>query len=1031
MATALSVSVYGQNPGIVWSKSFADRNFGPIMETSDSNYIVIAMIDSVWDHTAMKFDKDGDTIWSSNFNHSWSYDEVNSLVEADNGNYIIVGSRKNFDYGARVGYMMEINKNGKILWDKFLDDSSRRVSFVSKIIKTDNGYIVMGTIYEDLINGGSNFLYVKTDLMGNMVSQKSYDVDPADAYTNDTILKYSIPEYDVDWVSDAVKDENNNLLIIGISFHGIGMLKLSPDGELIWKKSIDLGGWVSVGKCIRTDKNTYLISYSDTTPYKRLLEIADNGDSLRIYEYSVVDDFTQDIIKVSDGYIIGGTQIIKIDKNFNYMWKMETEVATSIILSRDSGFVYVSENTITKTYPESKCNLKASFNSSADTVMVDGTGTRNQKVHFNSTSYYDLSLGINYQWSLDGAVFGADSNFYFEFRDPGIYPVKLLIDNLEGCSDTFVKNIVVKEISIVNRSISICQSDSIFLGYRWRKTSGTYYDFLPDTNVITKLTVYPIDTIDEYYTLIAREIFEHGDISGNYLSHHQSAHGCDSVVNFHVIKPCFPIFMTWKGAIYYSNGMQIDNDDDWSKHHNKAGIDLDTLVSDSGCDSIILTVVHSYSWDTITIGDSIFLQGEWRKEGGTYFDTLFPNFSIVDAYVNSWFHFWLDNFDMSQFYASCATELYVKPKSVVVEGTVYYAGNLAKPMNKVIVSVNGQSAETDASGKYKFDSLEADEYSDSLIIKKDCGGINASDAYLISRYFVGLAEFTPLQKAAANVNGGGVNASDSYEILRLFVGKIDNFKAGTWVWDPDTFKLNEPKNYQINIAALCYGDVNGSFSPSNNKSNSELSARYESSINGEKIVQVPVKVNEDLKVGAISLVFDIPEDLTIIDVDIASKFSQSVFNVINHQVRFSYFNSKLENLKAGEELLTINAKINNSNFNEIKILLNSESAFSDEDGNKIAGELIDIPLITRSSGIGQNEKAKINIYPNPVSDKITVDFSSLGQARCQVVDIIGKTLIDRKIGSGEKIDVSSLVAGSYLIIITGSDVHYQAKILKK
>ena len=132
-----------------------------------------------------------------------------------------------------------------------------------------------------------------------------------------------------------------------------------------------------------------------------------------------------------------------------------------------------------------------------------------------------------------------------------------------------------------NVDSTICYGDSALLGGSYQSVSGSYNDTIVggaaktcDSIVVTAFTVLP-ENVGDTTTLIA----------------------CDST--------------TWGGTTYTTSGIYKD-----------------TLVTASGCDSVItldLTINESYDiLDTMyrCIGDSALLSGNYQMINGLYIDTL-------------------------------------------------------------------------------------------------------------------------------------------------------------------------------------------------------------------------------------------------------------------------------------------------------------------------------------------------------------------------------------------------------------------------
>jgi len=93
------------------------------------------------------------------------------------------------------------------------------------------------------------------------------------------------------------------------------------------------------------------------------------------------------------------------------------------------------------------------------------------------------------------------------------------------------------------------------------------------------------------------------------------------------------------------------------------------------------------------------------------------------------------------------------------------------------------------------------------------GGVNATDALWVLRYFGSLISLDPLTILAADVNlSNQVNATDALHISQRFSGHRSGFLRPDWVWEPQTLNLttaNPPSPLILRVLAT--GDVNGSY----------------------------------------------------------------------------------------------------------------------------------------------------------------------------------------------------------------------------
>lgn len=212
-----------------------------------------------------------------------------------------------------------------------------------------------------------------------------------------------------------------------------------------------------------------------------------------------------------------------------------------------------------------------------------------------------------------------------------------------GCDSIVTTTLTVLLPSTGSDSFTICDGDSVLIGATYQSLAGNYPDTLVAANgcdsiVDVQLIVNPTYLISESASICQGDsIFLSGAYqlsSGVYLDTNFTTLGCDSIVETTLtVNPTYfvqsPISICQGDSILLAGAYQTST-----------GIYIDTTLTVQGCDSIVetnLTVNSSYftqSSATICQGDSLFLEGMFQTSTGVYVDTVFSN-SGCDSIVET------------------------------------------------------------------------------------------------------------------------------------------------------------------------------------------------------------------------------------------------------------------------------------------------------------------------------------------------------------------------------------------------------------
>jgi len=245
------------------------------------------------------------------------------------------------------------------------------------------------------------------------------------------------------------------------------------------------------------------------------------------------------------------------------------------------------------------------------TINTTATGTDVQTV-CNSFTWID---GITYTTSTNTPTF------------------TLVGGAVSGCDSVVTLNLTINTFVSGNANAIICQGDSMLLGGAFQTTAGNYNDTIVggasngcDSIVTTNLTVNPaisfVQNFNEcqgFSVIVGSNMY---NTTGNFVDTLVSASGCDSVVTTNLT---INSSSTFTQNFNECQGFSVIVG---SNMYNTTGNFVDTLVSASGCDSIVTTNLTVNPTATFTQnpvicqGDSVVINGNSYTTTGNYNDTL-------------------------------------------------------------------------------------------------------------------------------------------------------------------------------------------------------------------------------------------------------------------------------------------------------------------------------------------------------------------------------------------------------------------------
>lgn len=232
----------------------------------------------------VKTSSDGNLEWSKTFGGA-NRDHAYSLVQTEDGGYLIAGSIYSFDSGDEECWLIKTDSTGKAQWNETYGGLKQDYLF-SAIQTVDKGYAFVGTTRSG--DGSPDAWFVKTDKNGKMLWNKTYGGKVSDevqsiVQTDDegyalggtshslsaNIRVWLIKTWHVPEITYLTLSINNQSPVIGQQMHFAGKLQ-DAQGNSLNNENITLSleaghnKWISWGTDQTDAFGEYSINWTPT-----------------------------------------------------------------------------------------------------------------------------------------------------------------------------------------------------------------------------------------------------------------------------------------------------------------------------------------------------------------------------------------------------------------------------------------------------------------------------------------------------------------------------------------------------------------------------------------------------------------------------------------------------------------------------------------------------------------------------------------------------------------------------------------------
>jgi hypothetical protein len=307
--------------------------------------IIVAVLSVTMNCSAsLQVAKGADLIWEKNYGGVGD-DRCFYAANADNG-YVLVGSSTSFGQSGTVGWVLRINENGNVLWNRtFSEGFGTEFRYV---VGLDDGFLLVGNIF--LVSGATSGYVLKIDDYGNSVWALTLGEDSR-----------------VNKLFSATNAPDGFVLVgltapLGSETSSVWVVKISLDGDFVWNNvyssllnSAGRGVTLTQDDCYVVCGYTNAIGNGDYDFL--LLKIDAEGMQLWNRTYGGVEsDKAYSVAPAVDGYIIAGDTrsqgsgdsdawIVKINLEGNLVWEkvfggLDFDAPTCILPLCDGGYAF-------------------------------------------------------------------------------------------------------------------------------------------------------------------------------------------------------------------------------------------------------------------------------------------------------------------------------------------------------------------------------------------------------------------------------------------------------------------------------------------------------------------------------------------------------------------------------------------------------------------------------------------------------------------------------------------------------------------
>ncbi|WP_461867150.1 PEGA domain-containing protein [Thermococcus sp.] len=270
--------------------------------------------------------------WVKTYGGEWD-DYANAVALARNGDIIVAGYTKSFGAGYKDVWILRLDENGNVIWQKTYGGSKDDVA--NAVAIAPNGDIIVVGYTKSFGMGDADVWVLRLDENGNVKWQKTYGGSRSD------------------WANAVIVDKNRNIIVagwtrsFGAGDDDIWVLKLNSEGNVKWQKTYGGSNWDAASTVALTSTGDIVVagstaSFGAGSADVWVLRLDANGNVKWQKTYggikldgglyglisylpttviSVISDNDIIVASYTDSFGKGGIWLLRLDGNGNVKWQ--------------------------------------------------------------------------------------------------------------------------------------------------------------------------------------------------------------------------------------------------------------------------------------------------------------------------------------------------------------------------------------------------------------------------------------------------------------------------------------------------------------------------------------------------------------------------------------------------------------------------------------------------------------------------------------------------------------------------------------